>query len=123
MKIYDEYVIRLMEAYLTGKLDDAGRKEWEAWCGACEKNRKFFERVCREDRIAREVPLYAEVDGEKAFRHFQKRIRGRKWLRRLVRCAAVLLLPLGVDLPPKHDGIDLHRGDDEAVQGTAACQA
>lgn len=52
MKIYDEYVIRLMEAYLTGKLDDAGRKELEAWCGACEKNRKFFERVCREDRIA-----------------------------------------------------------------------
>ena len=49
MKIYDEYVIRLMEAYLTGKLDDAGRKELEAWCGACEKNRKFFERVCRED--------------------------------------------------------------------------
>ena len=43
MKIYDEYVIRLMEAYLTGKLDDAGRKELEAWCGACEKNRKFFE--------------------------------------------------------------------------------
>lgn len=30
MKIYDEYVIRLMEAYLTGKLDDAGRKELEA---------------------------------------------------------------------------------------------
>lgn len=42
MKIYDEYVIRLMEAYLTGKLDDAGRKELEAWCGACEKNRKFL---------------------------------------------------------------------------------
>ena len=120
MKIYDEYVIRLMEAYLTGKLDDAGRKELEAWCGACEKNRKFFERVCREDRIAREVPLYAEVDGEKAFRHFQKRIRGRKWLRRLVRCAAVLLLPLGVVAVWQWMGMEVHRDTgQEIVPGTS----
>ena len=101
-------------------MDDAGRKELEAWCGACEKNRKFFERVCREDRIAREVPLYAEVDGEKAFRHFQKRIRGRKWLRRLVRCAAVLLLPLGVVAVWQWMGMEVHRDTgQEIVPGTS----
>ncbi len=95
MKVYNEHIVRLMEAYLTGKLDEEGRKELDAWCEASEKNRKFFARICREDRIAREVPIYAEVDEVRAFRRFQKRVRGRKrFLRRVARCAAILLLPL-----------------------------
>ena len=95
MKVYNEHIVRLMEAYLTGKLDEEGRRELDAWCEASEKNRKFFARICREDRIAREVPIYAEVDEVRAFRRFQKRVRGRKrFLRRVARCAAILLLPL-----------------------------
>ena len=95
MQDYNEHIVRLMEAYLTGKLDEEGRRELDAWCEASEKNRKFFARICREDRIAREVPRYAEVDEVRAFRRFQKRVRGRKrFLRRVARCAAILLLPL-----------------------------
>lgn len=90
MNVYNEYIIRLIEMYLTGKLDEGGREELEAWCVSCEKNQKFFERVCREERIAREVPVYARVDEKKAFRRFQKRIKGRRLLlRRVVRYAAV----------------------------------
>ena len=62
MEAYDENIVRLLEAYLTGKLDEEGRRELDAWCEASEKNRKFFARICREDRIAREVPIYASAD-------------------------------------------------------------
>ena len=116
MNVYNEYIIRLIEMYLTGKLDEGGREELEAWCVSCEKNQKFFERVCREERIAREVPVYARVDEKKAFRRFQKRIKGRRLLlRRVVRYAAVLLLPLVIVGAWQWMGRELYKENEQKI--------
>ena len=100
MERYDENIVRLLEAYLTGRLDEEGRKVLEAWCGEDARNRAFFEQVCRDGQIAREDSIYAAVDEERAFRRFLERIRGRKRRlgKRVLRYAAVLMLPVAVAL-------------------------
>lgn len=100
MKKIDERIIRLMQLYLTGEISDEERRELEVWCEVRESNRRFFERICREDLFAREHGLYTRVDDRKAWARFKRSVGlsvGRKRMLRLMwKSAAVLVLPLAV---------------------------
>ena len=100
MKKVDERIIQLMQLHLTGEISDEDKRELEAWCEARESNRRFFERICREDLFAREHGLYARVDDRRAWIRFKRSVGlpvGRSRVLRVVwRCAAVLVLPLVV---------------------------
>ena len=94
MKRYDEHIIDLIKAHLTGELNADGREALDAWRAEDARNRAFFERVCRDSSIARENAIYAATDAEKAFRRFQARISRRRRTRvRMMWYAAALLLP------------------------------
>ena len=100
MKKVDERIIQLIQLHLTGEISDEDKRELEAWCEARESNRRFFERICREDLFAREHGLYARVDDRRAWIRFKRSVGlpvGRSRVLRVVwRCAAVLVLPLVV---------------------------
>ena len=100
MKKVDERIIQLMQLHLTGEISDKDKRELEAWCEAREGNRRFFERICREDLFAREHGLYVRVDDRRAWIRFKRSVGlpvGRSRVLRVVwRCAAVLVLPLVV---------------------------
>ena len=100
MKKVDERIIQLIQLHLTGEISDEDKRELEAWCEAREGNRRFFERICREDLFAREHGLYARVDDRRAWIRFKRSVGlpvGRSRVLRVVwRCAAVLVLPLVV---------------------------
>ena len=51
MERYDENIVRLLGAYLTGRLDEEGRKVLEAWCGEDARNRAFSSRCAGMGRL------------------------------------------------------------------------
>ena len=98
-KKIDERIIKLLQLHLMGDISPEEAKELEAWCEEREANRRFFERVCREDLFAREHGLYVRVDERGALTHFKRRIglpRRRERSLRWWRVAAVIALPLAV---------------------------
>lgn len=97
---YDDRIVRLFQLYMIGEITDEERGELECWCRKDAKNRRFFEKVCREKVFAEEAPSYQKIDEEKAFRLFEMRTENieRKGRHRHVgnwwKYAAVLLFPI-----------------------------
>lgn len=93
---YNDRIVRLLQLYMVGDITDEERQELEKWCGEKEKNRRFFEEICRERVFAREGVLYRKVDERRAFRAFEKQVKEapRRRIGRWWKYVAVLLLPL-----------------------------
>ena len=94
---YNDRIVRLLQLYMVGDITGEERQELEKWCGEKEKNRRFFEKICREKVFAGEEVLYRKIDERGAFRAFEKRVRKVSRRRRIGgwwKYAAVLLLPL-----------------------------
>lgn len=98
MERFEEHIIRLIQLAFTGDLSEQERQELESWCREKPENRAFYESLSREEIFARELPLYHRIDEEKAMQRFEEVVAGNKRrhipMKRLLRYAAVLVLPL-----------------------------
>lgn len=104
MSEVNDPVIRLIEEYLSGEMEDARREELTAWLDEREENRLFFERLTRNGAWERRWRQWEKIDSGAAIRRFDRRTRSGngkrlygRWVAR-VAVAALLLLAAGLSL-------------------------
>ena len=96
MEHHSEEIIRLIQLHLAGGLTEAEQKALEDWCAGNPRHRAFLERLSHETTFADEWALYCSLDEKEAIRRFEKAIHGKRYLlRRAMRYAAAIVLPLG----------------------------
>lgn len=99
MEFYDENIARLIRCSLVGELSEKERQDLEVWRNESEEHDLLFKKILKEVRASVEGPVFCTLDDEKAWREFKVSVRARKrrvLIRKVLRYAAVLVLPLVV---------------------------
>lgn len=99
MDQYDENIARLIRHFLTGELSEQERGKLEAWLCDSEEHRVLFEKIKKEICISSESSLFRSLDDEVAWQKFKIAVRERRkriYVGRILRYAAVIVLPLVV---------------------------
>ncbi len=99
MELYDENIARLIRCSLVGELSEKERLDLEVWRNESEEHDLLFKKIQKEVRASVEGPVFCTLDDEKAWREFKVSVRARKrrvLIRKVLRYAAVLVLPLVV---------------------------
>ena len=99
MEMKDEEIIRLIELYLSGGLTDEERQVLEEWRKSSPKNGAFLDSLAQGKSFATEWKLYRSLDTAKAISRFERSVGiRRRSLRRVMRYAAAIVLPIGCAL-------------------------
>lgn len=96
MEDYHYRIIGLMRKQLCGEMTADEREELEAWLEQSPENRKL-EKGCFAEELEKRTSFFQGIDAGLAFRRFEQRTGRRPLvfsLRRYMRYAALLLLPL-----------------------------
>lgn len=98
MEDYHYRIVGLIQQYLCGKITADEREELEKWLEQSPENRTFYQTWSPEE-LEKRSSFFQDIDTGLAFRRFEQRT-GRRpaafFLRRYMRYAAFLLLPLGL---------------------------
>lgn len=98
MEDYHYRIVGLMQKQLCGETTADEKEELEAWLEQSPENRKFYRAWCPEE-LEKRASFFQDLDAGLAFRHFEQRIGHRPlvfFLKRYMRYAALLLLPLAL---------------------------
>lgn len=79
----DQNIIGLLGEYLAGEMSALRREELENWLNADERNRRFFERICKDRSFGRRWKLRNSIDVECAIERFDRNT-GRRFVKNRV---------------------------------------
>lgn len=85
---------------ISGEATEFERKAVNEWLVASEGNKRLFEQLQDEKQLARKVDIYRSIDKQAAFKEFLRekerieRARKRRRMEKMLRYAAILILPL-----------------------------
>ena len=74
MEIFNEKIVRMIRLYLSGAISEVERQELKFWVEESEGNRRFFEEMKEEWRVAAEFPEFCRIDMDKGWRRFERQI-------------------------------------------------
>lgn len=94
---YDK-IITLIGDYNSGKIDEAGRKELEAWIALDQNNQLVFDRLTSDDQLRNELEIMHGFNAESNFSEFERTHMSpvkRLWIRIAVAASIVLACTMG----------------------------
>lgn len=101
-KLTPDIIQKLLLRYLTGNLDESGKKQLDRWRRESPVNEALFSRIISKDFVKknREKCLLTPQENEKEWEKIKKRTFGKtsSLSHRMIRYAALFLLPLGICL-------------------------